>query len=48
MAQEVNVDAILKEMRETIANLIQENAILKAHINQLPAPTGDDTKTAKS
>ena len=35
MENQVNVDLILKEMRETIGNLIQENAILKAHINTL-------------
>lgn len=44
MENGVNVEAILKEMRETIGNLIQENAILKAHINTLSAQQGTKEK----
>lgn len=47
MENQVNVDAILKEMREMIGNLSQENAILKAHINSLSAQQGQ-TENANS
>lgn len=35
MEQEVDIQEVLKNMRETIGTLVQENAILKAQINQL-------------
>lgn len=35
MEQNVDVQEIIKEMRESIANLSQENAILKAYINTI-------------
>jgi hypothetical protein len=34
MEEQVNVEEVLKNMRETIGALAQENAILKAQINQ--------------
>ena len=44
MESQVNIDAILKEMRESFGNiiskLVQENAILKTHINTLSANQG--------
>ena len=50
MESQVNIEAIMKEMRDTCANLIQENAILKAHTNQLSeqlAKLQGTTETAK-
>jgi len=38
MEQEINAEAILKEMREIIGNQAQEIAILKAMINTKPNP----------
>jgi hypothetical protein len=35
MDQEVDVQEVLKNMREWIATVVQENAILKAQINKL-------------
>jgi hypothetical protein len=34
MEEQVNIEEVLKNMRETIGVLAQENAILKAQINQ--------------
>jgi ribosomal protein L12E/L44/L45/RPP1/RPP2 len=34
MEEQVNIEEVLKNMRETIGALAQENAILKAQINQ--------------
>jgi hypothetical protein len=34
MEKEVDIQEVLKNMRETIGALAQENAILKAQINQ--------------
>jgi len=34
MEKEVDIQEVLKYMRETIGTLAQENAILKAQINQ--------------
>jgi hypothetical protein len=38
MEQEINVDAVLKELREIIGNQAQEIAILKSLINTPPSP----------
>lgn len=35
MEQEIDVQDVLKNMRETIGSLAQENAILKAQLSQL-------------
>jgi hypothetical protein len=35
METEVNIQEVLKNMRESVANLVQENAILKAQITAL-------------
>jgi len=35
MEQEINIEEVLKTMRDYIGALVQENAILKAQINQL-------------
>ena len=35
MEQEVDIQEILKSMRETIGSLAQENAILKAQLTKL-------------
>lgn len=35
MENNVDVQEIMKEMREFISNLVQENAILKAYINTM-------------
>ena len=34
MEKEIDIQEVLKNMRETIGSLAQENAILKAQINQ--------------
>lgn len=34
MENEIDIQEVLKNMRETIGSLAQENAILKAQINQ--------------
>ena len=34
MEKEIDIQEVLKNMRETIGTLAQENAILKAQINQ--------------
>jgi hypothetical protein len=38
MEQEINVEAVLKEMREIIGTQAQEIAILKSLINGTPKP----------
>lgn len=38
MEQEINVDAVLKEMRDIIGNQAQEIAILKSLLNTTPNP----------
>jgi hypothetical protein len=38
MEQEINAEAVLKEMREIIGNQAQEIAILKSLINATPKP----------
>ena len=35
MENEIDIQEVLKNMRETIGSLAQENAILKAQINQI-------------
>lgn len=38
MEQEINVETVLKELREMIGNQAQEIAILKSLINTTPNP----------
>ena len=40
---DVNVENVLKAMRETIGNLAQENAILKASLEAALTPTPTST-----
>jgi len=37
MENEINIEEVLKNMRETIGMLFQENAVLKAQITQFTA-----------